>query len=529
VRTLSLLETRVLGTLYEKQHTVPDNYPLTLNALISGCNQKTSRSPVLEASEAEVQASLDSLKSANLVMETSGGRVSRYAHNFERVFGVPSQSAALLTALMLRGPQTAGELRINCERLHSFADISAVEGFLHELASRPAGPLVVQLARLPGARESRWAHLLSGAPTAEPVEAKPSADVSLGELAALKANVARLEGELAALKELVARIAKGLGVSCLMFALLSLGVPAKALAQADFPNRPLRLVVTVPPGGAADFIARLVGGRLSASLGQPVVVENKAGASGTIAADAVAKAPADGYTLLQNSITTHGIGPQLFDRLPYDPVKDFAPVSGLALLPLIMAVNAELPVRDVDGFIAYARTHAVNFASSGNGGAPHMAAELFKSVTGAPMVHVPYKGSGPAVADLVGARVQVMFDAAPSLIAQVRSGKLRVLAAASSERNRLLPDVPTFAELGRPQVNVSLWYGLLAPAGTPRPVIERLNREVGKVLDAPEVKERLQAQGAEPMRGAPEAFAAFMREEMAKWAPVVKQAGVKAE
>jgi tripartite-type tricarboxylate transporter receptor subunit TctC len=306
-------------------------------------------------------------------------------------------------------------------------------------------------------------------------------------------------------------------------------ISASAAAQADYPSRPLRLLVTVPPGGAADFIARLVGGKMSEALGQPVVVENKAGASGTIAADAVAKAPADGYTLLQNSITTHGVGPHLFEKLPYDPVKDFASVSGLALLPLIMAVNAELPARDVNQLVAYAKTHSVNFASSGNGGAPHMAAELFKSVTGAPIVHVPYKGSGPAVADLIGGRVQIMFDAAPSLISHVRSGKLRVLAAASTARNRLLPDVPTFAELGYPQVNVSLWYGLLAPVGTPRPIVERLNHAVGQVLDSRDVTERLHAQGAEPMRGAPEAFAAFMREEMAKWAPVVKQAGVKAE
>src|SRR3954463_10109480 len=170
MKELSLLETRVLGTLYEKQHTVPDSYPLTLNALISGCNQKTSRSPVMEASDAEVQAAIDSLKSANLVMETSGSRVSRYSHNLERVLQVPSQSAAILTVLMLRGPQTAGELRINCERLHSFADISAVLGFLEELAARPTGSLVVQLSRLPGSRENRWAHLLSGAPKAGLIE-----------------------------------------------------------------------------------------------------------------------------------------------------------------------------------------------------------------------------------------------------------------------------------------------------------------------------------------------------------------------
>src|SRR3982751_2993853 len=170
VPVLSLLETRVLGTLAEKQHTVPDSYPLTLNALVSGCNQKTSRSPVMEASDAEVQAAIDSLKSANLVMETSGSRVSRYSHNIERVLQVPSQSAAILAVLMLRGPQTAGELRMNCERLHSFADISAVEGFLQELAARPAGPLVVQLARLPGSREARWAHLLGGPAKAEILE-----------------------------------------------------------------------------------------------------------------------------------------------------------------------------------------------------------------------------------------------------------------------------------------------------------------------------------------------------------------------
>jgi uncharacterized protein YceH (UPF0502 family) len=203
-RQLSLLETRVLGTLYEKQHTVPDSYPLTLNSLVSGCNQKTSRSPVMEVSEAEVQAALDSLKGANLVMETSGGRAQRYSHNVERVLQVPSQSAAILTVLMLRGPQTAGELRINCDRLHSFADISAVQGFLDELAARPAGPLVVELPRLPGARENRWAHLLSGTPK---MEIPPAAKEDLS------ATVAKLEGEVAALKELVARIAKQLGIS----------------------------------------------------------------------------------------------------------------------------------------------------------------------------------------------------------------------------------------------------------------------------------------------------------------------------
>lgn len=201
LRPLSLLEARVLGTLYEKERTVPDSYPLSLNALVLGCNQKTSRNPVMEAGEAEVQAAVDSLKSLNLVMETSGGRVARYSQNLERVLQVPSQSAALLAVLMLRGPQTPGELRIAAERLHRFADISAVQGFLDELAARPAGALVVQLPRLPGARENRWAHTLSGTPHMEP-EATDS-NAQSNDLSELKARVARLEAEVAELKALL--------------------------------------------------------------------------------------------------------------------------------------------------------------------------------------------------------------------------------------------------------------------------------------------------------------------------------------
>jgi uncharacterized protein YceH (UPF0502 family) len=211
---LSLIETRVIGVLYEKQHTVPDTYPLTLNALQSGCNQKTSRNPVIDASEAEVQAAIDSLKSLNLVIESSGGRVARYSHNLERVLQVPSQSAAILAALMLRGPQTPGELRIATERLHRFVDISSVEAFLSELAGRAAGALVMELPRAPGARETRWAHLLSGAPAADVVAAASAVpEPSLGEVAALKANVARLESEVAELKGVVARICGELGIA----------------------------------------------------------------------------------------------------------------------------------------------------------------------------------------------------------------------------------------------------------------------------------------------------------------------------
>jgi len=203
---LSLLETRVLGTLVEKQHTVPDTYPLTLNALVSGCNQKTSRSPVMEASETEVQATLDNLKRRNLVIESSGGRVARYAHNVDSVLKVPSQSVAILTVLMLRGPQTPGELRINCERLHRFADLSAVEAFLEELAARPAGALVVQLARLPGARENRWAHLLSGTPSVNTIpRGKDEAD-EITDKDALEARVARLESEVAELRAVLDKL-----------------------------------------------------------------------------------------------------------------------------------------------------------------------------------------------------------------------------------------------------------------------------------------------------------------------------------
>jgi len=215
---LSAIETRVLGVLAEKQRTVPDSYPLTLNTLVAGCNQKTSRNPLMELSETEVQAALDSLKGYSLVMESSGGRVSRYEHNIERVLRVPSQSAILLTVLMLRGPQTAGELRIGTERMHNFADISSVEAFLDELAERPAGALVVKLGRLPGARENRWMHLLAGPPSEQALleaTAAPAGrgDASLGEVAALKLNVARLETEIAALKALTARICSELGIA----------------------------------------------------------------------------------------------------------------------------------------------------------------------------------------------------------------------------------------------------------------------------------------------------------------------------
>jgi len=317
-----------------------------------------------------------------------------------------------------------------------------------------------------------------------------------------------------------------------LLALLLLSLAHSVAAQTDtYPSRPIRIVVTVPPGGAADFIARTVGAKLSEALAQAVLVENRAGASGTIAADAVAKAAPDGYTLLQNSITTHGVAPLIFAKLPYDSFKDLAPITLLSQIPLIMVVNAEVPAGSVKDFVALAKAKpgSFSFASSGAGGAPHLTGELFRSVTGIDLVHVPYKGSGPAVTDLVAGRVQVMFDGAPALLAHVRSGKLRVLAAASPQRNPLAPDVPTFAELGYPGIEVALWYGLMAPAGTPRAIVDRLNAELARILNLPDIRERFAAQGAAATPTTPEQFAQFMRREIARWEPVVKRAGVKAE
>ena len=304
----------------------------------------------------------------------------------------------------------------------------------------------------------------------------------------------------------------------------------QAQGAGSYPNRPIKIVVTVPPGGAADFIARLLAAKLSTSMGQPVVVENKGGASGALAADLVAKAAPDGYTLLQNSITTHGIGPYLVAKLPYDPVNSFAPITMLASLPLIMTVNADLPAKNLADFMTVARQSPgkLAFASSGSGGAPHMAGELLKSAAALDLIHVPYRGSGPAVVDLAGGQVQAMFDGAPSLLPQITAGRIRALAAASPQRNPLLPNVPTFAELGYPSVNVALWYGLMAPAGTPPEVIARLNREVNEALKTPDVMEKFAAQGTEALGGTPAQAANYMRQELDRWGPVVKKAGIVA-
>jgi len=301
--------------------------------------------------------------------------------------------------------------------------------------------------------------------------------------------------------------------------------------QTGYPNRPVALVVTVPPGGAADFVGRLIGGKLADALGQPVVISNRAGAGGIVAAAAVAKSDPDGYTLLLNTIATHGIGPHIYANLPYDPARDFSPVVLIAKLPLIMAVNAEVPAQSVEQVIALAKARPgeLSFCSAGSGGAPHLAGELFQSLTATQLLHVPYRGSGPAVVDLVAGRITMMFDAAPSLLPFITAGKLRALAAASPQRHRLLPDVPSFAELGYPAMDIALWYGVVAPAGTPGEILARLNAELIKILDMPDVRKSLTEQGADVQGGSAGDFAAFMRTESARWSAVVKQAGIKPE
>ena len=302
-------------------------------------------------------------------------------------------------------------------------------------------------------------------------------------------------------------------------------------AQANYPNRPVQLVVTVPPGGAADNIARVIGAKLSDALGQQVVINNRAGAGGTTAAAQVAKSPPDGYTLLLNTIATHGIGPHIYANLGYEPVKDFSPVILVAKLPLIMVVNAEVPARNVSDVIALAKAKPgeLTFSSSGAGGAPHLAGELFKNLTGIELQHVPYRGSGPAVIDLIAGRITMMFDATPSLLPNITAGKLRPMAAASPQRHRLLPDIPSFAELGLPGMDIALWYGVVVPGGTPEPIVQRLNAELAKIVDMPDVRKNLSEQGADLQGGSAEDFAAFMRNESARWSVVVKQAGIKAE
>ena len=325
------------------------------------------------------------------------------------------------------------------------------------------------------------------------------------------------------------RLIKPVLTASLTLCAIALSTVVTAQSAADYPNRPISLVVPVPPGGAADFVARTVAEALSKELGQPITVENKAGASGSLASSFVAKSKPDGYTLLQNSITTHGIGPYFMKNLNYDPQKDLVPVGGLAEFSLMLVVNSELKVNSVADLIALAKQRPVSFASSGKGGAPHLSGELFGTTTKSQTLHVPYKGSGPAAVDVAAGRVDIMFDAAPSLLPHIKSGKVKPIAAVGNQRNSLLPDVPTFTELGYPQMVASLWYGVMAPAGTPAPIINKLNAALNKVLAAPDMKARLAERGAAVMLGSPQDYAKFVDTDYTRWGQVIKQAGVSTD
>lgn len=310
-----------------------------------------------------------------------------------------------------------------------------------------------------------------------------------------------------------------------------------AYAQNNYPDKPIRLVVPFTAAGTTDILARAVGAELSKSLGQQVIVDNRPGAGGNVGTEIVAKSSPDGYTLLMGTVGTHGINQSLYPKLGFDPIKDFAPVTLVASVPNVLVLNAAFAeknkITDVKSFIAYAKAHPgkLNMASSGNGTSIHLAGELFKTLTKTYMVHVPYRGSSPAVTDLIGGQADLMFDNLPSSMAFIKSGKLRPLAVTSSKRSPALPDVPTIAETGGELAGyeASSWFGILAPAGTPKEIVNRLQQEIAKALSSPSVKEKLVAQGAEPVGNTPEQFAAHIEAETKKWAKVVKDSGAKVD
>jgi tripartite-type tricarboxylate transporter receptor subunit TctC len=302
-----------------------------------------------------------------------------------------------------------------------------------------------------------------------------------------------------------------------------------AAAQGAYPNKPVRIVVPFPAGGTTDLLARSAAQKLSEAWSQQVIVDNRPGAAGNIGSELVAKSPGDGYTLLMGTVGTHAINASLYAKMPYDHVKDFVPVILVAGVPNVLVVHPSVPVNSVQELIAYAKANPgkLNFASSGNGTSIHLSGELFKTMTGVQMAHIPYKGSAPAITDLLGGQVQLMFDNLPSALPYIKAGKLRALAVTSTTRAPALPDAPTVAESGVPGFEASSWFGLLAPAGTPRDVVIKINGEVAKWLDSPDAKEKLAAQGANVASGSPEDFAKHIQTETAKWAKVVKDSGAK--
>ncbi|MET0542609.1 MAG: tripartite tricarboxylate transporter substrate binding protein [Variovorax sp.] len=319
-------------------------------------------------------------------------------------------------------------------------------------------------------------------------------------------------------------------------AMVLIGAPAAA--QGQWPNKPVRIVVPFAAGGTTDILARAVAPDLSKAFGQQFIVDNRAGAGGNVGAEIVARSPNDGYTLLMGTVGTHGINRALYAKLPYDPIKDFVPITLVAAVPNVMEMNAdkarEMGIRNVADFIKYAKSHPgkLNMASSGSGTSIHLAGELFKSMTGSYMTHIPYRGSAPALLDMVAGNADVMFDNLPSSMQQIKAGKLLPLAVTSSKRSAALPDIPTVEEVGGPALKgfeASSWFGLLAPAGTSPDIVNRIQQEVAKSLGTPAMKEKMLAQGAIPSGDTPAEFAQLIASEHTKWARVVKDSGAKVD
>lgn len=325
-----------------------------------------------------------------------------------------------------------------------------------------------------------------------------------------------------------------LGAACLTAASALISLPATA--QSNWPTKPVRIVVPFAAGGTTDILARAVAPELSKAFGQQFVVDNRAGAGGNVGSDLVAKAPGDGYTLLMGTVGTHAINKSLYAKMPFDPQKDFAPITLVAGVPNVMVMNAEkaakLGINSVADFIKYAKSRPGQFSmgSSGNGTSIHLAGELFKSQTGIFMTHIPYRGSGPALLDLIGGNIDVMFDNLPSAMPQIKGGKLKAFAVTSAQRSAALPDLPTIEEAGKLKgFEASSWFGLLAPAGTPPDIVNRIQQEVAKSLATPAIKEKMLAQGAIPSGNTPQEFATLIDSEITKWAQVVKVSGAKVD
>ncbi len=306
---------------------------------------------------------------------------------------------------------------------------------------------------------------------------------------------------------------------------------ASALAQERFPTRPIRMICPFPPGGTTDLVARLVAQKLTEAWSQQVVVDNRPGAGGVIGTEMVAKAAPDGYTMLLGSITTHAVNPALYRKLSFDPLRDFQPVSLVVSSPQLLAVHPSVAAKTVKELIALAKAKPgqLNYASAGTGTSPHLTFELFKSMAGIEVVHVPYKGTGPAITDLLGGQTHMMITGVVALMPHVKSGKLRALGVTSAKPVPALPDTPTVAESGIPGFDVSSWFGVFVPAGTPRPIVMKSNQEIKKILTNPETRQRLIDQGADPASNTPEEFMAYVKSEMTRWGQVVRSTGAKAE